>query len=203
MQNTIFDTPLINSLMRALSRLTLRLLGWRSEGMTPEQLAAYPRYVLIAAPHTSNWDFPFTLMLCFVLRMRVYWMGKASLFAWPIGWLARWLGGIPVERSGTNNLVRGTVAAFRARQRLVVIVAPEGTRSKVTHWRTGFYHIAHGARVPIALAYLDFKRKTGGVGKMFVPTGDLHADMAEIQKFYRGISGKNSSQFGVPEDAAH
>lgn len=195
MQTTIFDTPVINTLMRGFSRLTLRLLGWRTEGMTPEEIAAYPKYVLIAAPHTSNWDFPITLMLCFVLRLRPYWMAKSSLFVWPIGWLSRWLGGIAIDRSASNNTVQNTVNAFAARERLAVIVAPEGTRGKVTHWKTGFYHMAQGAGVPIALAYLDFKRKRGGLGRMFQPSGDIGADMAEIQLFYSGISGKNAHQF--------
>ncbi|MES2152437.1 MAG: lysophospholipid acyltransferase family protein [Pseudomonadota bacterium] len=195
MQTTIFDTPIVKHLMRGLSRAGLRLAGWRAEGMSAEQLAAYPKYVLIAAPHTSNWDFPITLMLCFVLHLRVYWMAKASLFAWPLGPLSRWLGGIAIERGASNNTVQNTVAAFAARERLLVIVAPEGTRGKVTHWKTGFYHMAHGAGVPIALAYLDFRRKAGGIGRMFTTSGDITADMAEIQQFYSGITGKNSAQF--------
>lgn len=195
MQTTIFDTPVINTLMRALARGLMRLTGWRSAGMTPEQIAVHPKYILIAAPHTSNWDFPVTLMVCFDLRLRVYWMAKASLFAWPIGWLSRWLGGIPIDRSAKNNTVSNTIAAFGTRERLAIIVAPEGTRGKVTHWKTGFYHMAHGAGVPIALAYLDFKNKTGGIGGMFHTTGDIAADMVHIQKFYSGITGKNPQQF--------
>ena len=195
MQTTIFETPVVNTVMRALSLGLLRLLGWRTEGLTPAQLAAYPKCVLIAAPHTSNWDFPYTLMVCFALRLRVYWMAKASLFSWPIGWLSRWLGGIAIDRSASNNTVQTTIDAFAARERLAVIVAPEGTRGKVTHWKTGFYHMAHGAGVPIALAYLDFARKAGGIGRMFVTTGDIGADMAEIQAFYSGITGKNPHQF--------
>lgn len=195
MHHTIFETPIINRAMRAVSHGAMRLTGWRTEGMTPDEIEAYPKFILIAAPHTSNWDFPITLMLCFVLRLRVYWMAKASLFAWQIGWLSRWLGGIPIDRSASNNTVQNTVAAFAARERLAIIVAPEGTRGKVTHWKTGFYHMAHGAGVPIALAYLDFKHKTGGIGRMFMPTGDIGADMAEIQQFYAGITGKNSDQF--------
>ncbi len=195
MQTTIFETPVVNTVMRALSLGLLRLLGWRTEGLTPAQLAAYPKCVLIAAPHTSNWDFPYTLMVCFALRLRVYWMAKASLFSWPIGWLSRWLGGIAVDRSASNNTVQNTIDAFATRAQLAVLVAPEGTRGKVTHWKTGFYHIAHGAGVPIALAYLDFKHKTGGVGRMFHTTGDIAADMAEIQQFYSGVTGKNSAQF--------
>ena len=195
MHHTIFEMPVVNTLMRALSRVTLRAMGWRTDGMTPEQIDAYPKYVLIAAPHTSNWDFPITLMVCFQLRLKVYWMAKASLFAWPIGPLSRWLGGIAINRSAANNTVQNTVAAFAARERLAVIVAPEGTRGKVTHWKSGFYHIAHGAGVPIALAYLDFKHKTGGIGRMFHTTGDIVADMAAIGQFYSGVTGKNSAQF--------
>jgi 1-acyl-sn-glycerol-3-phosphate acyltransferase len=197
MRTTIFYTPVVNTLMRVCSRVILRLTGWKVTGLTPEQLADYPKYVLIAAPHTSNWDFPFTLMVCFVLRIRVYWMAKASLFTFPIGILSRWLGGISVERSATNNTVQTTVDAFAARERLVVLVAPEGTRGKVTHWKTGFYHIAQNAGVPIALAYLDFKKRTGGVGRMFTLTGDMEADMLEIQRFYSGVTGKNSTQFNA------
>lgn len=195
MQTTIFDTPVVNTAMRALSRAVLRLMGWRTEGMTPEQIAAYPKYVLIAAPHTSNWDFPVTLMVAFQLRLRVYWMAKASVFAGPLGPVARWLGGIPVDRSASSNLVQKTVDAFAARERLAVIVAPEGTRGKVTHWKTGFYHIAHGAGVPIGLAYLDYARKAGGIGKMYTTSGDIEADMEEIRAFYSGVKGKHRQQF--------
>ncbi len=195
MQTTIFDTPVVNTAMRALSRLVLRLMGWRTGGMTPSEIAAHPKYVLIAAPHTSNWDFPVTLMVAFVLRLRVYWMAKASLFAGPLGPVARWLGGIPVDRSASSNLVQKTVDAFAARERLAVIVAPEGTRGKVSHWRTGFYHIAHGAGVPIGLAYLDYARKVGGIDRMYTTSGDIEADMAEIRAFYSGVTGKHRQQF--------
>ena len=191
MHLTIFETPLINSLARWISVAMLRLLGWRIEGQAPSE----QKYVLIAAPHTSNWDFPYTLMVCFALRLRVYWMGKASLFPPVFGQVMHWLGGIAVNRSRSGNLVQSTVDAFNANQRLTVIVPPEGTRGKVTHWKTGFYYIALGAGVPIALGYLDFSLKTAGIGKMFMPTGDLLADMEEIKKFYSGIHGKNPQQF--------
>ncbi|NML62881.1 glycerol acyltransferase [Massilia sp. RP-1-19] len=195
MQTTIFDTPVVNTAMRALSGVVLRLMGWRTEGMTPDEIAAHPKYVLIAAPHTSNWDFPITLMVAFVLRLRVYWMAKASVFAGPLGPVARWLGGIPVDRSASSNLVQKTVDAFAARERLAVIVAPEGTRGKVTHWKTGFYHIAHGAGVPIGLAYLDYARKAGGIGRMYTTSGEIEADMVEIRAFYREVTGRHRQQF--------
>lgn len=191
MHYTIFDTPIINSLMRWISLGILRLSGWKAEGQTPAEL----KYVLIAAPHTSNWDFPFTLMICFALRLNVVWMGKASLFPPVIGPVMRWLGGIPVDRKRAENLVQGTVNAFNENKKLTVIVPPEGTRDKVTHWKTGFYYIAHGAGVPIALGYLNFKRKVGGIGGLFYPTGDIAQDMQVIQQFYAGISGKNPKQF--------
>ena len=191
MHRTIFNTPLINTLMHWLSRLILRLLGWQIAGKAP----AAPKYVLIAAPHTSNWDFPFTLMVCFALRMPVYWMGKASLFPPVLGGIMRWLGGIPVERSRQGNLVQSTVDAFQRSARLTVIIPPEGTRSKVTHWKTGFYYIAQGAGLPIALGFLDFKRKRAGVERLFEVTGDIEADMVKIQAFYANITGKNPRQF--------
>ncbi|MBC7405443.1 MAG: lysophospholipid acyltransferase family protein [Cytophaga sp.] len=191
MNYTIFDTPVLNSLMRGSSLLCLRLAGWRVEGNAP----AEEKYVLIAAPHTSNWDFPVTLMVCFALRLNVYWMGKASLFPPVIGKIMRWLGGIPVNRDRTGNLVQSTIEAFHQHKQLTVIVPPEGTRGTVTHWKTGFYYIAQGAGVPIALGFLDFKRKVGGVGMLFYPTGDIAKDMQAIQEFYAGIIGKNSKQF--------
>ncbi len=154
MHFTIFDTPIINTLMHWLSRPGLRLLGWRVEGRAPDAA----KYVLIAAPHTSNWDFPVTLMVCFALRLKVYWMCKSSLFPPLAGGLMRWLGGIPVNRERAGSLVQGTVEAFQRNQRLTVIISPEETRGKVTHWKTCFYHIAHGAGVPIALGYLDFRK---------------------------------------------
>jgi 1-acyl-sn-glycerol-3-phosphate acyltransferase len=191
MHHTIFDTPIVNTLMRWCSLAVLRILGWQISGQKPP----INKYVIIAAPHTSNWDFPVTLMVCFAMRLRIYWVGKSSLFPWPVGWLMRWLGGIPVDRSKANNLVQGTIDAFNHAERLTVVVPPEGTRGKVTHWKTGFYYIAQGAGVPIALAFLDFKEKIGGIGSIFYPTGDITADMQEIQKFYKGISGKNPQQF--------
>ena len=191
MHYTIFDTPVIDVLMHWLARFILWLTGWRIVGGVP----AAPKYVLIAAPHTSNWDFPVALMVCFALRLRVYWMGKASLFPPLLGAVMRWLGGIPVNRARSGNLVQATVDAYNSNQRLIVIVPPEGTRSKVTQWKTGFYHIAQGAGVPIALGYLDFRKKEAGLSRMFQPSGDIVADMVEIQAFYAGIIGKNPGKF--------
>ena len=187
MQRTIFDTPVIRSVMPGLSSVLLKLLGWKIVGDFP----TLQQYVLIAAPHTSNWDFPIGLAICFKARQKVYWMGKHTLFVGPLGLLSRWLGGIAVDRRKSNSLVEQISEVFQTHKELVVAIPPEGTRKKVEHWKSGFYYIALKANVPIALGYLDFKRKIGGCGKLFYPTGDIDADMREIRQFYADIVGKN------------
>jgi 1-acyl-sn-glycerol-3-phosphate acyltransferase len=191
MQRTIFDTPVINTLMRWISRLILGALGWRIEGRPP----TVRKYVLIAAPHTSNWDFPLTLMVCFSLEIKVYWMGKASLFPPVMGSVMRWLGGIAVDRARQGNLVQSTIDAFNQSAELIIIVPPEGTRAKVTQWKTGFYYIAQGAGLPIALGYMDYAKKIAGIETLFHPTGNIEVDLPKIQAFYSDISGKNPKQF--------
>ncbi|RQO73246.1 glycerol acyltransferase [Aquitalea sp. FJL05] len=190
MHYTIFDTPLLRSFMRALSILLLRLRGWRIEGNFPD----LPKYVLIAAPHTSNWDFPLTLGVCFALRAKLYWMGKHTLFWGPLGPVMRWLGGIPVMRSRNNSLVQQMVTVYQQSEQLVVAIPPEGTRQRVKEWKTGFYHIACGAQVPIVLAYMDYERKECGFGPVFYPSGDIAADIPRIQAFYRDKVGKHPDQ---------
>jgi 1-acyl-sn-glycerol-3-phosphate acyltransferase len=193
MHHTLFDTPGVNTLLRAGSRVFLRLNGWRVEGALP---ADARKAVLIAAPHTSNWDLPYTLMLAFCLDLRVYWMGKHTLFRWPFGPVMRWLGGIAVRRERSNNLVAASADAIRsAAGPLQLVVPPEGTRGKTRHWKTGFYFIAREAGVPIVLAFVDYERKVGGLGPVFQPTGDLERDMAEIKRFYAPIRGRNAAQF--------
>jgi 1-acyl-sn-glycerol-3-phosphate acyltransferase len=193
MHHTIFDTPLINTLLRALSIGFLRLTGWTIEGQLP---AGAGKSVLIAAPHTSNWDLPYMLMVAFSLRLNVYWMGKEQLFRPPFGGVMRWLGGIPVNRAQAGNLVAASVAAIQqARGPVQLVVPPEGTRSKARYWKTGFYYIALGAKVPIVMAYMDYARKQSGLGPVFEPTGDIEADMVAIQAFYAPFKGKNPDQF--------
>lgn len=195
MQRTIFTTPIVNGLFRVLSVVYLRLAGWRVLGELP---VGARKSVFIAAPHTSNWDLPYTLMVAFVLRLNVHWMGKASIFRFPFGSVMRWLGGIAVDRSKTNNLVKVSADAItQAKGALQLIVPPEGTRSKTRYWKTGFYHIAQAAQVPIIMAYMDYANKVSGLGPMFQPTGDLEADMLTIKAFYAPFKGKNAAQFGM------
>ena len=188
MHRTIFGTPIVNTLLRAFSVNFLKLTGWKIEGSLPPSAS---KSVLIAAPHTSNWDLPYTLMVAFALRLNIYWMGKAQIFRPPFRGLMMWLGGIPVARETANNLVAASAAALKAADGPVqLIVPPEGTRSKTRQWKTGFYHIAHGAGVPIARGYLDFGKKLAGIGPLFATTGDIDADMPLIQASYVGIAGR-------------
>lgn len=193
MQRTIFTTPWVSPFFKWVSVTCLKIAGWKIEGQLPEHAR---KCVFIAAPHTSNWDLPMTLMVAFALELRPRWMGKASIFNWPFGGVMRWLGGIPVDRSKSNNLVESSAEAIRnADEPLQLIVPPEGTRSKTRHWKTGFYYIAQSAQVPIILAYMDYETKRSGMGPLFEPTGDIDADMARIKAFYQPFKGKNADQF--------
>lgn len=186
----MYSTPVLQPIVSALCKFCLAVRGWKIEGTPPTA----PKYVLIAAPHTSNWDFPLSLAIAFVYRFEMHWMGKDSLFSGWRGPVMRWLGGIPINRASRNNVVAETIAAFNASDRLIIAVPPEGTRAKVTKWKTGFYYIALGANIPIALAFLDYRRKVGGFLSTFSPTGDAEKDIAAIRACYAGITGKYSDQ---------
>ena len=191
MHRTMFDTPILNVLLRRLALFLMWIFRWRIEGKLPDT----PKFVLIAAPHTSNWDLPVMLSLAFAFRTGLFWMGKDTLFRRPFGAIMRWLGGIPIDRSKSHNVVEQSAEHFRKAESLVMVVPPEGTRQKVRYWKTGFYRIAESAGVPIALGFLDYRRKVGGFGPTVVPTGDIEADMETIQAFYANITGKHSDQF--------
>lgn len=186
MNYTIFDTPVIRTLTRWLSKFTLKMAGWKTRGSSPE----ISKYVIIAAPHTSNWDYVFTLLLAFSLNINVRIMAKKELFRWPFGYFFRWLGTIPIDRSKSNNLVAQMVETFDKKDNMILIVPPSGTRKKVMYWKTGFYHIANGAGVPIVLGYVDYGRKTGGIGPTIQPTGNIANDMKDIRAFYADITAK-------------
>ncbi|CCK76912.1 Phospholipid/glycerol acyltransferase [Oleispira antarctica RB-8] len=192
MHRTMFDTPVLKTLLRWVSIIILKILGWKTEGEIPRDLK---KCVMIAAPHTSNWDLPFTLMTAFALNAKVYWMGKEQIFKPPYRGLMMWMGGIPVDRSQSTNMVQASIDAIQGNDQLFLIVPPEGTRSKVTYWKTGFYHIAQGAGVPILMGFLDFKRKASGIAGTYVTTGDIEVDMNYIKSIYAPISGKKSDQF--------
>ena len=187
---TIHETVIVRTLMRWLALFFFLCTGWKYEGQKP----AVDRCVVIAAPHTSNWDFIYTLALSFIYRITPRIMMKDAWFRWPLGPLFRWLGALPIDRTRSCNVVAQCIEAFQTADRLALVVPPSGTRRQVQYWKTGFYHIARGAGVPIALGFLDYGRKVGGFGPLFQPTGDIESDMAAIRDFYRPISGKYPAQ---------
>ncbi len=177
----------------------LRLLGWRLEGARPQ----LDRYVLIAAPHTSNWDFPLMLLFAAAYDIKVTWMAKHSLFRPPMGWVMKSLGGMPIVRHEKRNVVDSMVEAFQRTSRLVLVVPTEGTRTRAQHWKSGFYHIARQAGVPIVPSFLDFGSKRGGFGPPLELSGDVRLDMQYFRDFYLGMRGLHSENFGpirLPEE---
>jgi 1-acyl-sn-glycerol-3-phosphate acyltransferase len=165
------------------------LIGWKIVGEKP----TCQKYIVVAAPHTSNWDFFIFLLAGFVLRLDVHWMGKDSLFPWPFKRLMVWLGGIPIDRSKNNNVVDQMAEYFCSVERLTVLIPPEGTRAKVEQWKTGFYYIAEKADVPIVLGFIDAATRTAGLGPVFTRTGDVDSDMQAIQGYYKTKRGLKPS----------
>jgi 1-acyl-sn-glycerol-3-phosphate acyltransferase len=191
LNKTVFSTPLISGFFRSLSLLMLRLTGWRIVGETPD----IKKFVLIGAPHTSNWDFVVMLAGMFYYRIEVRWMGKDSLFRFPFGGFMKWLGGIPIDRSKANTVVSQMVEVFAHNDELVLLITPEGTRSKVERWKSGFYHIARGAEVPVLMGYIDFAKKEAGLHDWFQPGGDYDSDLEQIQAFYAAKTPRHPENF--------
>jgi len=177
---------------RFLARVFLRLTGWKADGFRPEA----KQFVIIAAPHTSNWDFPYLLAFAALFEVGISWMAKHTFFRWPLGPFARALGGIPVQRHKREDLVTAMARTFDEHEELGLVVPAEGTRGHVEYWKSGFYHIARTANVPIVMSYLDYAKKTGGFGPAFFPSGDVQKDMDAIRAFYHGRQGKYPARFG-------
>jgi len=177
---------------RWLAGLYLGIFGWKLLGGPPD----LKKYIVLAAPHTSNWDAVNMLAMATMYRIRLHWVGKHTLFHWPLGPLMRWIGGVPVDRSSRRKSVQQLVAEFANREELRLAIAPEGTRSRSAYWKSGFYFIACEAQVPIVLGLLDYKKKVGGLFQVIYPTGNMQADMERIREFYCGAQGKYSDKFG-------
>jgi len=180
-----------NAFTRAIGRLALTAARFRIAGALP----ATPKFVVCVAPHTSNWDFVVGYAAKLALGLRAGWLGKKSLFRGPLGPLLRAMGGIGVDRSAAHGVVAQVAGRFAESSSLVLGIAPEGTRRKVDRWRSGFYHIAHQAGVPIVPAGFDWGRRTLRIGAAFSPTGDEAADLLVLHRFFAGVRGK------VPENA--
>lgn len=179
-------------MLRTVARQTLTQLGWVVANEPPQ----LPKYVLIAAPHTSNWDFPLMLTVMAAHGVPLTWVGKHDIFWGPFGPLLRLMGGIPVNRSHRNGIVSQSVRAFRTRERMVLAIPPEGTRSRTTHWKSGFYRVAHIARVPLVPGYADYGDRTIGFGPPLNTTGDVRADMEVLRNFYEPRVPLHPERFG-------
>ncbi len=169
-----------------IGKIVLHLFGWKVVANIP----AGNQFVLIGAHHTSNWDLPLGLAMLYSLRLKVSWMGKQSLFRWPLGSVIRFLGGIPVDRHNPSGVIQQMAQQFRTHQKLIIGLAPSGTRSKRPYWRSGFYWLAKEANVPILCAALDYKTKTAHIGSSFMPSDNVEQDMAQIRDFYANIQAK-------------
>lgn len=181
-------------LTRAIGHLLLRLWRWRITG----ELPALPRFVIIVAPHTSNWDFPVGAAAKFALGLQAHWFGKDTLFRGPLGVWMRHIGGEPVDRAAPGGVVGAAVARIRATAQYVLALSPEGTRRRVTRWRTGFHAIARGAGIPIVPVALDWSRREVRIGDPFWPTDDLAADLPRLAAFYDASMAHTPALYADP-----
>ncbi len=192
MEKSLLRPPTANKFQSLIGLCFLKLTGWEAVGNVPDS----PRFVMLLAPHTSNWDLFLILAILYELGIKFYWFGKKEIFRWPAGSFFKWLGGIPINRGLRQNVVQQTVEIIQAREQIIVGISPEGTRSNTKYWKTGFYYIACQAQIPIVLAFLDYGRKKGGFGPILDPTGNIEEDMKTIRHFYSGIAAKHPHNFG-------
>ncbi|MBT8098751.1 MAG: lysophospholipid acyltransferase family protein [Gammaproteobacteria bacterium] len=184
-------------MLKPIARALLWLGGWSPVG----ELPAVPKAVIIAAPHTSNWDAYWALVYKVAIGLDVHFFGKHTVFWFPLGTLLRALGGIPLDRSKPGGAIQTAVDEFNQNENYYFGLAPEGTRSLKPYWKTGFYRMAQRANVPIVLGFLDFKKKEVGLGPVIELTGDQDADLARIAEFYadkRGRNPENTSPIKFP-----
>ena len=182
---TVFNTPIVTPLLSGCFKVGQTALGWRVEGQRPK----LDRCIYIAAPHTSNWDFLLMLSVCFTVGIQGRWIGKHTLFPWPFQQIMFWLGGISIDRRKADGVVRQLQEQYAQQDTLELVITPEGTRSKVNKWKSGFYRIATTADVPIIMAAVDAPSKVVTLSEPFFTTGDYNKDMVEVNKFYSGKIG--------------
>lgn len=177
-----------------LFTLFYRLKGWKTGTPLPPEIT---HCIVIAAPHTSNWDFVYGIVSINIFKLKINYLAKKELFVWPIKNIFLKSGGIPVERKGNHHLVDSMVELFKSKDRVILAIPPEGTRKRVAKWKSGFYHIALAANVPVVLGYIDYKTRTAGFGPVLKMTGDKKSDWEKIRAFYATIQAKNPQDFNV------
>ena len=186
-------------MLKLFSKTILKLIGWQLNITLPQE----KKFILIGAPHTSNWDFPLALLVFWTLDLKVYWVAKIQMFRGPLHYLFTALGGIPVDRSSSQGFIDQIAERFNNSDEMVLTIAPEGTRSKTRYWKSGFYHIATTAGVPVCLGYIDYKRREAGFKELIYPSGDIDADMEAISRFYQDIQGKRPLNQGPIQVRKH
>ena len=179
-------------MLSTFSRAVLRLFGWKLLGSPCSDM----RSVIVAAPHTSNWDFIYFILAAWSLKAPVRWMGKKEMFPTPVAWLFKRMGGIPIHRGIAGGVVGQMVDAFAGGGPMAVVITPEATRKRVNYWKSGFYRIATEAEVPIVFGILDSENKRVGIVEGFMPTGDVVHDMDLVRKNYENIRGIHPENFG-------
>ena len=172
--------------LNVVGKLFIWLTGWKVEGQVPRQ----DKVIIIAAPHTTNWDFVYLLGAAFYLGLSVKWLGKSSLFAFPFGRIMKVLGGISVDRSKPNGMVEQVSEIICSNPKISLVIPPSGTRDKTAYWKSGFYYIAKSANVSIVCGYLDYEKKMAGLGPNFFVSDSLSNDMDKIRAFYKNKIGK-------------
>jgi 1-acyl-sn-glycerol-3-phosphate acyltransferase len=181
-----------NALSRATGRLLLSLLRWQIRGKVHNA----PKFVMILGPHTSIWDFYIGLAGMLAVGLHSSWLIASAYTWWPLGFFLRRLGGVPIYRDRSHNLVSQIVASFNKNEKMMVTLFPEGTRQKVERWKTGFWYIASQANIPIQLVSFDYEKRVTQCGPVIEPTDNIEADMKEIQEFYRNVKARHPEKFG-------
>ena len=179
-------------MLKSVATLLLKLIGWKVTFSLPPR----DKYMLVGAPHTSNWDFPLGLLAMSAVGLRFSWVGKHTLFKGLFGPIMRAIGGIPVDRRSGAGFLKKAIDIFESRDQFVLAIAPEGTRSLTKQWKGGFYHIAVAAGVPIALGFIDYPRKRIGIDRLFEPSGDIEADFEILREYYQDKVGKRPDNQG-------
>ncbi len=178
--------------MRTISRIYFWITGWKLDGRLSPDIK---KCILVAAPHTSNYDFGYSRAALYLMGVNVKYLAKKELLSSPLGFIFRLTGAIGVERDRSENMVTRLVEMFNHSEELVVMLAPEGSRKLKGKWKTGFYHAAMQAKVPIALASLDYRKKVANVGPVFHPTGNYLEDMMQVKEFYKGVTARYPEKF--------
>ena len=179
-------------MLKFFSKTILKIFGWQLDAKPPVQ----KKYILIGAPHTSNWDFPLGLLTFWTLDVKIYWVAKIQMFRGPLHYIFTALGGIPVNRAASHGFIDQVAEKIKQTEKMALAISPEGTRSKTKYWKSGFYYIAMAANVPICLGYINYKNKTLGFKSVLYPSGDIEADMKIIADFYSNIEGKRPQNQG-------